>query len=227
MVVAGLLMFVATYLLLRDRDTTYRVMAATGDIRPGTVVTSDSFSPVDVQLDPSLLDGLLPADQAAARQGWVAANSIAAGELVGREDLREPAAPSNLRAMGIPIPADRAVAGALEAGDRVDVIEVVGGVSSYVAADLEVIAQAEQPDGDALTPGQAEGIIVAVDPEQALALARALSVGELYVLRSTGSSVVQIQPPPPAPLPSLPAPPVDAEPTPAASPQVSAADDEG
>jgi Flp pilus assembly protein CpaB len=198
MTLAGLLLFVATFLLLRDRETTYRVVRAAEDIRAGTVVRSSDLETVAVKVDEDVLAGLLPVDQAAVRDGWVAATSVASGELVSRSDLREPAAPQEQRAMSFPIEALRAVGGDLQAGDRVDVIAVVGGLSSYVAADLEVIAVAAPESRAALAGGGTFGITVAVDPEQALALAEALSVGDVTVLRSTGSTAVDL----PSPTPS-------------------------
>jgi Flp pilus assembly protein CpaB len=197
MVLAGLLLFVATFLLLRDRETTYRVAVAATDIRAGTAVTLSDFDVANVKVGEDLLEGLLQVDEARARDGWVATTSIEAGELVSRSDLREPAAPSEQRAMSFPIEAQRAVGGELEAGDRIDVISVAGGVPAYVAADLEVIAVDAPEGGGALSSGGTFGLTVAVNAEQALAVAQALSVGDVSVLRSTGAAVVDLPPPPP------------------------------
>lgn len=223
MVLAGLLLFVATYLLLRDRETTYRVAAAATDVRPGTVLGRGVFVIVDVKVDEAVLAGLVTADRLAELEGWVAANSLAAGELVATGDLRAPAAPSDLRAMSLPVEPARAVAGELEIGDRVDVIATVGGLPSYVAVDLEVIGVSTPGEG-ALQASTPSALTVAVDPEQGLALAQALSGGELDVLRSTGARVVELPPATPrvaaptaAPLPA-PAPGADSSPAPSSAP---------
>lgn len=202
MTLAGLLLFVATYLLLRDRETSYPVAVAAEEIRAGTVVRPSSFATAEVKVAEDVLSGLLPSNEVAARDGWVAAGTVAEGELVSRSDLREPAAPSEQRAMSFPIDAQRAVGGDLQTGDRVDVIAVVGGLSSYVATDLEVIDVATPEGRAALAAASTFGLTVAVDAEEALALAQALSVGEVSVLRSTGSTVVQPDVLPPAPSPS-------------------------
>lgn len=191
MTLAGLLLFVATFLLLRDRETTHRVVMAAQEIRAGTVVRSSDLSTADVKVAEDVLAGLLPAADIPARDGWVAASTIAAGGLVSRGDLREPAAPSEQRAMSFPIDAQHAVGGDLDTGDRVDVIAVVGGLSSYVATDLEIIAVAAPEGRGAMTAGGAFGITVAVDAGQALALAQALNIGDVTVLRSTGSTAVE------------------------------------
>jgi hypothetical protein len=73
-------------------------------------------------------------------------------------------------------------------GDRVDVITVVDGVASFVATDLAVIAHAEAEAGSLATG--AYHVTVAVDEEEALALAEAIAAGSLEVLRSTGAAPV-------------------------------------
>lgn len=213
MLLAGLLLFVATFLLLRDRETSYRVVTAAADIRAGTVVGADSFAEAEVKVGADVLSGLLQVQDAAQVEGWVAANSIAAGELVSRLDLREPAAPSDLRAMSFPIETQRAAGGDLGTGDRIDVVAVVGGVPSYVATDLEVLAVAAPGDRGALAGGAAFGLTVAVGPDEALAVAQALSIGEVTVLRSTGATVVNVLPTPTPPPPSAPAAPPPATPS--------------
>jgi Flp pilus assembly protein CpaB len=216
MVLAGLLLFVATYLLLRDREASYMVLTATADIRAGTAVTQGSFTPVRVKLDEQVLAALLRQDEAPGVEGWVAANTIAAGELVSRQDLRAPAAREELRAMSFPIDPQRAVGGELQPGDRIDVISVVGGQSSYVGADLEVIDVASREGGGPVTAPGDFGLTVAVDAQEALALAQALSVGEVTVLRSTGAALVNLAPPLPAQA-SAPVPTATATPTPTPS----------
>lgn len=192
MVLAGLLLFVATYLLLRDREATYRVAVTATELRPGTVLGPGAFAIVDIKVDETVLDELVTAERLLELEGWVAVNSLAVGELVAPGDLRAPAAPSDLRAMSLPVKPERAVAGDLEIGDRVDVIATVGGLPSYVAADLEVIAVSGSGEVGALQAATAPALTIAVNPEQGLALAQALTNGELDVLRSTGAQVVDL-----------------------------------
>lgn len=187
MLVAGLLLGLATYMVLRDQDVTYRVAVAAADLRAGSVVSTESFRLVETKVADELAAGLLHADDLAQVEGWVAAKTVSAGELVSRGDLRPPSAPRELRAMSLPIERERAAGGDLSRGDRVDVIAVVDGRALYVAADLEVLAVASsRGDGALQAPGRFF-VTVAVDEDAALALARALEVGAVSVLRSTGS----------------------------------------
>ncbi|HVM00836.1 MAG TPA: SAF domain-containing protein [Egibacteraceae bacterium] len=78
MLVAGLLLGLATYMVLRDRDVTYRVAVAATDLRAGTVVSADSFRLVDTKVADQLAAGLVHADHVAGVTGWVAANTVAA-----------------------------------------------------------------------------------------------------------------------------------------------------
>lgn len=192
MTLAGMLCALASYTLLRDRDLRYRVAVATGDIRAGTLVTVGDFAFTDVKIDEAVVAGLLQAGTVAQVDGWIASDGIAEGELVSLGDLRPPSAPADLRAMSLPLDPEDAVAGDLEAGDRIDVIAVVDGASSYVAADLGVIAVSSQDTGGALSSGGRFSVTLAVNETTALALARASSIGDVTVVRSTGSTKVDV-----------------------------------
>lgn len=187
MLVAGLLLGLATYMTLRDQDATYRVVVAAAELRAGSVVSADSFRLVETKVADELAAGLLHADDLARVDGWVAANSVTADELVSRSDLRPASAPHELRAMSLPIERERAAGGDISRGDRIDVVAVIEGQPLYVAADLEVLAAASDRNEGALASPGRFFVTVAVDENTALALARALEVGAVTVLRSTGS----------------------------------------
>lgn len=198
MLVAGLLLALAVYTVIRDREISYQVAVAAADIRPGTVISAGAFDLAEVKVPEGLIPGLVQGDGLAQLDGWVATNSIGAGELVSRQDLRPPSAPSALRAMSLPIEPERAVAGDLARGDRVDVIAVVDGQSAYVAVDLEVIAVASASGDGALTPTGRFSVTVAVDDRTGLALARVLETGAVSILRSTGATPALLTPDPSA-----------------------------
>ena len=91
--------------------------------------------------------------------------------------------------MSLPLPADRAVAGSIERGDRVDVIEVAGDAASYVAVDVEVLAVGRPESGPvAGTTSGGHTLTVAVDDETALVLARAVETSAVHAVRATGST---------------------------------------
>jgi Flp pilus assembly protein CpaB len=92
------------------------------------------------------------------------------------------------RAMSIPIAIEHAAGARIVVGDRVDVITVVDGVAEFVATDLAVIAHAE-PQAGGLSTG-AYHVTVAVEEQEALALAEAIATGSLEVVRSTGAAPV-------------------------------------
>jgi Flp pilus assembly protein CpaB len=97
--------------------------------------------------------------------------------------------------MSLPIDRVDAVGGDLAAGDRVDIISVSGGSASYIAVDLEVIAT-QNSDGrtGALSSSALSTyyVTVSIDDQAALAVALAMDVGEVAVLRSTGAEPVPI-----------------------------------
>jgi hypothetical protein len=84
------------------------------------------------------------------------------------------------------------VGGELAVGDRVDVIGVDDDGPRYIATEVEVL---DVPGSRAGTFGATDGFAVtlAVDDQQALALAGALAEGDLHVLRSTGAPEVTVE----------------------------------
>ena len=75
--------------------------------------------------------------------------------------------------MSIPVAIEHAAGARIVVGDRVDVITVVDGVARFVATDLAVIAHADTETGGLST--RAYHLTVAVDDDQALALAEAIA----------------------------------------------------
>lgn len=205
MLVAGLTAAVGTWALLRAADATVPVAVAATPLRAGQPVAPADFDFVSIHADEALLATLLAPGQIEGVAGWVATTAVEPGELVSRGMLRSPAAPAQLRAMSVPVAAERAAGGALAAGDRIDVIEVRGGIARYVASDLQVLAVGQQRSGlaGAVTAG-GFAVVVAVDDADALRLAAAIDAGGIHVVRATGAGRTAQQPYDPAA--SLPAP---------------------
>lgn len=190
MIVAGLLAALLNYSLLRGGDDTIQIAVATQDIHPGDEVTSDVVGAARVQIDDGVLAALVPADELDARQ--VAAAFVAEGEPLLHSDLRDPAAANGLRAMSVPIDPAHAVAGDLQAGDRVDVIEVVEGGARYIAVDLEVIAARTGGTGGALPGVGTHSVTLAVDAHTALRIATGIRADAVELIRSTGATPVAL-----------------------------------
>jgi Flp pilus assembly protein CpaB len=91
--------------------------------------------------------------------------------------------------MSFPVPRSRAVGGALDAGDRVDVLAVqrTTGRSGYVATNVQVLAFSSRDAGPLLGSDDAS-ITVAVDSAAAARIASALETGTITLVRSTGAS---------------------------------------
>lgn len=188
MVLAGLVLVLAAYSLGRDRGESHMAAVASHDLRAGTIVDADSLEWTEVRVAEEVAATLLLRADAARVDGWVAANNVTAGQLLSAADLRAPATSSALRAISIPLALERAVAGDISAGDRVDVIAARDGQASYIAVDLQVLDVTGHSDGPLRSAGGSWSITVAVDADTALAIAGALDDGTVSVSRSTGAA---------------------------------------
>lgn len=187
-VVAGLLAVVLNYSLLRAADDRVRVAVVARPIAAGDALGAGDLRSVEVAADDAVLGTLVPAEELDELAGHVAATALAAGDPLRRSDLRPPSAPDQRRAMSLPVPAEHAVAGQLQRGDRVDVIAVDQGTASYVLTDAEVLAVGGGDGG--LTGTGMFSVTVAVDADSALRLAEAIRADAVDVVRSTGATQV-------------------------------------
>jgi hypothetical protein len=186
MIVAGLAAFLLVFSLLQSRDQTSFIAVASSELPAGTTVTEDAFSFVELGAsDSAVLGSLLSPLQAsqAIDEQWAVTRTIPAGDPVRFSDFRTDPNPTNLRAMSIPIDRGHAVAGALQAGDLIDVIVVRKGVASYVAGGIEVLDVAESETRF----GGEFGVTVAVDADTSLRIASALWDGNIEIVRATGA----------------------------------------
>ena len=186
MIVSGLLAFLLVLSVLRSREDTVLVAVSRGEIAAGSRVEAANVRWVEIPADSPLLGAMV--GQARLREEpWVAARRVGRNEPITRDVLRTAAAPSALRAMSIPIGAEHAVGGALQPGDRIDVIDVQGTSISYVLQNAEVLAVGSGRGAGIGSVGGDFQVTVAVDDEAALRLAFALSDGKLEIVRSTGA----------------------------------------
>lgn len=191
MLLAGLLAALLNFTLLQQRDQVFQVVVASRALLPGQTVALDDFTYAEIRASEELLDTLVLSDSVGTLDGQVALRSIAAGNPISMEDFSPVAAPLEQRAMSVPVDSDKAVNGSLTINDIVDIILVDDGRASYVALGIEVLAVPAPPEGFANTASYA--VTISVDDETALRVASAIDIGDLHLVRSTGSQQPDIE----------------------------------
>jgi len=193
MILAAVLAFATNLMVLRGQEETRPAVIATGRIEAGRVLVATDLTVAEVDVDDGLFATLLPGEQSPGLVGMVAARTIEAGHLLSVDDLRPPAAPSAHRAISIPVEVEHAVGGGLVPGDRIDLIAISERGPEYILAGAEVLEVPSTARGS-LTGATGFFVVVAVDDQQALAVAAAIRSGDIEIARSTGSSPVEAQP---------------------------------
>lgn len=181
------LAFSLNFLALQDRGDTTLVAVADRPLVAGSPVSFSDLRFVAIDTDFDAIGSMITESAAASFDGWILQGAVAEGELVSPSDLIEPGAPDGLRSMSIPIALEHAAGGTLAAGDRIDVVSVVDGEAHYVAVGIELLGVSEEGGGSLGGLGSYH-LVVAVDSDQALALAEAIDSGSIEVIRSTGAS---------------------------------------
>lgn len=188
--VAVVMAFVLNILAFQSRDASVMVAVAEGEIGAGTVLTPAMVKMVPIDAGFEGLASLVDESVIASRYGWIVQRPIAAGGVIDRMNLADPVTTSGLRAMSIPVPVSRAAGGTMVVGDSIDLIVVRDGVPEYVVSGVEVLAVAGGGAGFASVDHH---LVVAVDADQALAIAAALAGGTVDVIRSTGAPEVVVE----------------------------------
>lgn len=186
MVLAGVVAAVANYAVLTQGDARTAVLIADAEIAAGDPLDPDALSTAEIAPADPLAEPLLVASERDHLDGAVAATRIEAGEPLRRSDVQDPAAADGKRAMSVPVDAPHAVGGALQAGDRVDVIETASGEAAYLVTDAEVLAVPEHGESG-LEGLSGFSVTIAVAADEALRLAEAVHEGQLDVVRATGA----------------------------------------
>jgi Flp pilus assembly protein CpaB len=186
---AGLLGAAATLTVLRSADDTVRITVAGHDLEPGARLAAGDLTTAEVGRQGEVTGRFVPADDAPALLGKVVIAPIARGDPLLASNLRDAAASDGLRAMSFAVETSRAVGGALDVSDRVDVLAADrDGAVGYVLVDAEVLARSTSGDGSPIRgPGDELTVTLSVDADGARRLASALAVGEITVVRSTGA----------------------------------------
>lgn len=181
------LAFVLNILAFQTRDASVMVAVASQDIAAGSFLGPSMVRLVPIEAGFEGIGSLIDDTAIANRFGWIVQRPVAAGGVIDRMNLVEPVSSSGLRAMSIPVPVSRAAGGTMIAGDRIDVVVVRDGIAEYVVAGVEVLLVAGGGSGFASVDYH---LVVAVDAEQALAIAAAISGGTVDIVRSTGAPEV-------------------------------------
>ena len=187
MVLAGLLAVLFNLALLRGDGSERMVTVADRDLPSGTRIDAGDLRYVSSPLEGSMAERFVPQEDAAGLIGLVVTRPLAAGDPIFDSDVRPEAAPGAGRAMSVPVDPSQAVGGALQRGDRVDVIGVEDGVAVYVATSVEVLAVPETTGSGLQAATGAFSVTLAVDDAEAIAIAATLDSGEVHILRSTGA----------------------------------------
>lgn len=185
MILAGLTAFVLNVNLLRSGEDPSLVAVAAVPIDAGTQITGEMLRFVELDASAAVLSRMI--DDPADVGGLVASVDIPSGEPISLSLLRDSAASGGLRALSIPVdPAHAAGGDLITAGDVVDVIAVDEGTAHYVVSGVSVIDVASLGERG-LVASSDYYVVVAVDADQALALAEALRADSVEVVRATGA----------------------------------------
>lgn len=180
------LAFSLNYLALQHRGDETMVAVADRPLVAGSVMSEADLRFVSVASDFDAIGSMITELAAPGFDGWILQAAVAEGDLINPSVLIEPGAPDGLRSMSIPVAIEHAAGGTLAAGDRIDVVSVVDGGARYVAVGIELLGVSEDEGGSL---GELNGyhLVVAVDSDQALALAEAIDSGSIEIIRSTGA----------------------------------------
>lgn len=184
MVVCGLLAGLANYTLLRGDGPTETVAVLRADAPPGTPLDDLAIEMVPIDAADDVLATLVTPATFDTLRGTVLGGRTTEGSLLRTSDLRA-ADDVVAQAMSIPIEPSRAVGGALQPGDLVDVI--AGEDPAYLVRRAEVLDIGGGSTGGLTGGAAAHAITLAVDEEQALRIAAAMRDGQIDLVRVSGA----------------------------------------
>jgi hypothetical protein len=186
-VVAALLVFVLTAVLLRDRREMVSVAVASERIPAGTTITPAVVRRAEVPASVSFVDSLVRFGEVGPSS--VAARTVQPGEALSRSALGSRESSSAARVMAIPVESWQAVGGEVDVGDQVDVIDTGDAGPRYVLSGAGVVGRAGQDSGGGLVASGSGKlwIDVEVTATEALVLAGVIESGDFVLVRSTGA----------------------------------------
>jgi Flp pilus assembly protein CpaB len=187
--VLSFLIAVVVYLFVTNTETEkVAVAVATKDLSAGAQLEAGDMRQIEVTLDSPQLNRLVMWADRNQYVGYTVAGPIAEGDMITKAQARRQTTANGLDAMSVPIAKTRAVGGELAIGDRVDIIDNSVSPSAYAAQNVEIIAVKEGASGGALAAAEGFHLLVAVSPDQAISLAKAIENAKMDVVRTTGGS---------------------------------------
>lgn len=162
---------------------TSQYATAARDLLAGEVLEAQDLALVAIDLPPE--QQRLTVASAEGMVGRVVLSPMTQGELFGVGDTADGADIPGTSSLTVPIETNRALAGQLEPGDRVDVIATWEDTSRFVATDLAVV--------DAVIDGTSTAVTLAPqDPQMALAIANAIDTAEVFLARTNPTGDVSL-----------------------------------
>lgn len=156
-----------------------RWLVAAQDVTRGTVIEASMLDEVAMDVPAEHQSALVEAGNLDAVVGRVALGPLRAGDLLQDTTVLTDAPPSNASTFTFSVSSSRvALQGDLSSGDTVDIVATYDDTTMYVARDVEL--RGDPAAGDAGT-----SLTIAADsPDVVLAVANALDVADVFVLRS-------------------------------------------
>jgi hypothetical protein len=185
----------AAYLSATSEPSTSYLVARSA-VEPGTRLDSiatlaDLFEPRAIDLDVDLARRAVRLEDAESLLGRLVLAPLAPGDLLPRTALVADGGVADAHKLSFAIDRSAALAGALEVGERLDVLATygsgAGAYTAYVVRGVPLVARdGEVGGGGALGGGGPLTLTVAVtSPEDVQALAHAVATAEIVVVRST------------------------------------------
>lgn len=188
---AGLLGGVLTLAALRADARDVRVVVAAHDLRVGSRVVAGDLRAVAVHGDVSALSSLVRAESGTRIVGDVIVAPVRRGDPLRASDVAAVSASGGARSVSFAVDERDAVGGALDAGDRIDVVGVAhdGHDAGFVLVDAPVLAVHVPSSSGPLhtSDGQVE-ITVSVSGDDALRLAGAVANARVIAVDATGAT---------------------------------------
>lgn len=185
---------VAAVLATDGGDERVPVVVARVELTAGTPLGPDVLEVAHLEL-PEALRARTFTDPSAL-SGTVSRGAVAPGELLQRGAVVAATAEQRVagpaRELAFTVPTDRAVGGRIETGDRIDVLATYGNGgdawTTTVLADVSVL-WTERDDGGIGSGGSLTVAVAVPDAEAGRALAHAVDVGAVTLVRTTTADV--------------------------------------